>query len=112
VAAAELQNSFSKNTDWFRVFRQMALYRQRGGVRGGPGPPHHRATRAKGVRHPMVRLPSGPLRLSFGPCPSSGKNRSFGLRFVQFREYFQCSFSETQKQQKTGNWHCGISLVG
>jgi hypothetical protein len=23
-----------------------------------------------------------------------------------------CNFSETQKQQKTGNWHCGISLIG
>jgi hypothetical protein len=22
------------------------------------------------------------------------------------------SFSETQKQQKIGNWHCGILLVG
>jgi hypothetical protein len=56
--------------------------------------------------------PLAPLRLSFGPRPSSGKNRSFGLRFVQFQEYFLCSFSETQKQQKIGNWHCGISLVG
>jgi hypothetical protein len=31
-----------------------------------------------------------------------------GFGFVQFREYFLCNFSETQKQQKTGNWHCGI----
>jgi hypothetical protein len=22
------------------------------------------------------------------------------------------TFSETQKQQKTGNWHCGILLIG
>jgi hypothetical protein len=36
-----------------------------------------------------------PLRLSFGLCLASGKNRRFGLRFVQFREYFLCSFSET-----------------
>jgi hypothetical protein len=48
VVAAELQNSFSKNTDCFRVFHRMALYRQRGGVRGGPGPPHHRAMQARG----------------------------------------------------------------
>jgi hypothetical protein len=53
-----------------------------------------------------------PLRLSFGPRPSSRKIRSFGLCFVQFRGYFLCSFSETQKLQKIGNWHCGISLVG
>jgi hypothetical protein len=56
--------------------------------------------------------PLVPLWLLFGLRPSSGKNRSFGLRFVQFRVYFLCSFSETQKQQKTGNWHCGISLIG
>jgi hypothetical protein len=36
----------------------------------------------------------------------------FGFCFVQFREYFLCNFSETQKQQKTRNWHCGISLIG
>jgi hypothetical protein len=41
--------------------------------------------------------PLAPLRLSFGLRPSSGKNRSFDGRFVQFREYFLCSFSETQK---------------
>jgi hypothetical protein len=36
-------------TDRFRVFRRMALYRQRGGIRGGLAPPHHRAARARGV---------------------------------------------------------------
>jgi hypothetical protein len=48
VAAAELQNSFSKITDRFRVFHPEAFYRRKGGVRGGLGPPHHRVTRAKG----------------------------------------------------------------
>jgi hypothetical protein len=57
-------------------------------------------------------FPLAPLRLSFGLRPSSGKNRSFGLCFVQFREYFLCSFSEIQKQQKTGNWQCGILSIG
>jgi hypothetical protein len=41
-----------------------------------------------------------------------GKNRRFGLRFVQFQEYFLCNFSKTQKKQKIGNWHCGISSIG
>jgi hypothetical protein len=41
--------------------------------------------------------PLAPLRLPFGPRPSSRKNRSFWTCFVQFREYFLCSFSETQK---------------
>jgi hypothetical protein len=56
--------------------------------------------------------PLAPLWLLFGPRPSSGKNRSPGTYFVQFREYFLCSISETQKQQKTGNWHCGILSIG
>jgi hypothetical protein len=56
--------------------------------------------------------PVASLWLSFGPRPSSGKNRSFGGHFVQFREYFLCSISETQKQQKIGNWHCGILSIG
>jgi hypothetical protein len=53
-----------------------------------------------------------PLRLPFGPRPPSEKNRSFQTCFVQFREYFLCSFSETQKHQKIGNWHCGILSIG
>jgi hypothetical protein len=46
--------------------------------------------------------PLAPFRFSFGPCPSSRKNRSLGLCFVQFREYFLCSFSETQNSRKQG----------
>jgi hypothetical protein len=37
VAAVELQDSFSKITDPFRVFLRKAFYRRRGGVRGPPG---------------------------------------------------------------------------
>jgi hypothetical protein len=44
--------------------------------------------------------PLAPLWLPFGPRPSSGKNRSFQTCFVQFREYFLCSFSETQNSRK------------
>jgi hypothetical protein len=48
--------------------------------------------------------PLAPLQLPFGPRPSSGKNRSFRTCFVQFREYFLCSFSKTQnnRKQRTG----------
>jgi hypothetical protein len=53
-----------------------------------------------------------PLRLLFGSLEAFGKNKTSGTCFVQFREYFLCSFSETQKQQKTGNWHCGDLLIG
>jgi hypothetical protein len=53
-----------------------------------------------------------PLRLLFGSLEASGKNKTSGTCFVQFLKYFLCSFSETQKQQKTGNWHCGILSIG
>jgi hypothetical protein len=52
-----------------------------------------------------------PLRL-FGSLEASGKNKTLGCRFVQFWKYFLCITSETQKQQKTRNWHCGTLLIG
>jgi hypothetical protein len=63
---------------------------QGGLTTGGRGQGLGRAPGGEGAFWP-------PLRLPFGPRPSSGQNRSFGLRFVQFQEYFLCSFSETQK---------------
>jgi hypothetical protein len=53
-----------------------------------------------------------PLRLLFGSLEASVKFWVTGFGFVQFREYFLCNFSETQKPQKTGNWHCGDLLIG
>jgi hypothetical protein len=53
-----------------------------------------------------------PLRLLFGSLEASEQNKTSGTYFVQFREYFLCITSETQKQQKTGNWHCGILSIG
>jgi hypothetical protein len=44
-----------------------------------------------------------PLCLLFSSLEASVNFWMFGFYFVQFREYFLCSFSETQKQQKTGN---------
>jgi hypothetical protein len=95
---AELRNSSRNFADCFRVFATEALNRQRGGVRGGTRRPHHGwAPPGAGPRLMVVSLASAPPWLSFGPRPSSGKNGSLGLRFVQFREYFMYSFSETQK---------------
>jgi hypothetical protein len=37
------------------------------------------------------------LRLLFGSLEASVNFRTFGFCFVQFREYFLCNFSETQK---------------
>jgi hypothetical protein len=53
-----------------------------------------------------------PLHLFFGSLEASVNFWMFGFCFVQFQEYFLCNFSETQKQQKIGNWHCGILLIG
>jgi hypothetical protein len=44
-----------------------------------------------------------PLRLLIGSLEASVKFWATGFGFVHFREYFPCNFSETQKQQKTGN---------
>jgi hypothetical protein len=111
LTAAALQNCSGKNADWFRVFRPKAFYRRKGIVRGGPGWSHHQGARPVGGRATLwCACPLAPPLTLFRS--SSGKNRSFGGRFVQFRAYFLCSFSETQKQQKIGNWHYGILLVG
>jgi hypothetical protein len=56
--------------------------------------------------------PLARLRLLFGPLEALLNIWIFGFCFVQFWEYFLCNFSKTQKQQKTENWHCGISLIG
>jgi hypothetical protein len=40
TVAVELWNSFWKIADSLRVFHPEALYRQRGIIRGLPGPPH------------------------------------------------------------------------
>jgi hypothetical protein len=111
------QNLSGKNADFFRVFHWEALYRRRGIVRSGPGGLTI-GGRGQGLeRAPWWwGCPLAPLWLPFGPRPSSEKNRSFGLCFglcfVQFREYFMCSFSKTQKQQKTRNRHYGILSIG
>jgi hypothetical protein len=51
-----------------------------------------------------------PLCLLFGSLEALVKFWTTGFGFIQFREYFLCNFSKTQKQQKTGKWHCGDLL--
>jgi hypothetical protein len=46
--------------------------------------------------------PLAHLRLSFGLRYSSGKNKTSGTCFVQFRKYFLCRFFETQNSRKQG----------
>jgi hypothetical protein len=108
-----LQYIFWKIDRGLRVFSPRRIYRLKGGVRRWARWPHHMvARRGARTRRPMVWLaPGSPPSLLWTPS-RVGKNRNFGFCFVQFREYFPCSFSKTQKHQKTGNWHCGISLIG
>jgi hypothetical protein len=97
----------------FRFLPSGGLYRRRGGVRGGPGWPHHQGCEpALGRAALWCGRPVAPLRLLFSSLEAPVNFWKSGVCFVQFREYFLCNFSETQKQQKTGNWHCGISLIG
>jgi hypothetical protein len=104
---------FWKSDRVFRFFPSGGLYRQRGSVRGGPGRPHHQG-RGAGAGHAALWCgrPVAPLRLLLSSLEASVNFWTFGFCFVQFREYFLCNFSETQKQQKTGKWHCGILLIG
>jgi hypothetical protein len=41
--------------------------------------------------------PVAPLLLPFGSLEAPGQNKTSGTCFVQFREYFLCITSETQK---------------
>jgi hypothetical protein len=87
-----------KGDQVFRFFPSGGLYRRRGSVRSGPGGPHHRWARARGRPRPWwCGRPVALLRLLFGSLEASVNFRMFGFCFVQFREYFLCNFSETQK---------------
>jgi hypothetical protein len=97
----------------FRSFLSRGTYRRKGIVRGGASWPHHGAARpGAGPCPPVVSLAPGPPPSHLRSSWSFGKNRRFGFCFVQFWEYFLCNFSKTEKQQKTGNWHCSILLIG
>jgi hypothetical protein len=96
-----------------RVFSPRRIYWWKGGVRRWARWPHHLvAWPGARPRHPMVWLAPGSPPSLLWTLSRVGKNRNFGFCSVQFREYFLCNFSETQKQQKKRNWHCGISLIG
>jgi hypothetical protein len=107
-----LQYVFWKSVHPFRVFPSKGIYRRKGDIRSWTRWSHHLVARPGGSpRHPMVRLPLGPSPSLLWTLSSCQVNWNIGFRFVQFREYFLCNFSKTQKQQKIGNWHCGILLI-
>jgi hypothetical protein len=108
-----LECVFWKRVQAFRVFLSRGINRLKGDARRWTRRSHPLVARPSGgPRHHQVWLPLGPP-LAFLWTPSSCQViRSFSFCFVQFREYFLCNSYETQKQQKTGNWHCGILLIG
>jgi hypothetical protein len=91
--------TFLGKTPIYLEFLLRRLYIGEGAMSEGGQSTHTIGWRAQGdPRHHLVWLPLAPLRLFFGLRLVLGENRNFGLRFVQFREYFLCNFSETQKQ--------------
>jgi hypothetical protein len=99
----------------FRVFPSRIIYRQKSGVRRWAKWPQHLVAWAKGwPRRPMVWLaPGSPPSLLWTPSRVE-KNRNFGFCFVQFREYFLCSFSEktkTAENRELALWHLVNRLV-
>jgi hypothetical protein len=79
---------------------------------GQVAPPPGGAARA-GPYHPMVWLAPGSPPSLLWTLSRVGKNRNFGFCFVQFQEYFLCSFSETQKNEnrELALWHLVNRLV-
>jgi hypothetical protein len=82
----------------FRFFPSGGPYRRRGSVRGGPGA---HTTRGRGLALGRAALwcglPLARLHLLFGLLEAPLNIWTSGFCFVQFREFFLCKFSETQK---------------
>jgi hypothetical protein len=90
---------FWKSDRVFRFFPSGGLYRRRGIIRSGPVGAHHRGCGPAPGRAPWwCGPPVAPLRLLFGSLEASVNIWTSGFCFVQFREYFLCNFSKTQKQ--------------
>jgi hypothetical protein len=106
--------TLSRNLPTSLGFSIPRLYIGEGASLGGcQGALTHRG-RGQGPGHAALLCGAlvAPLHLLFGSLKASVNFWMFGFCFVRFREYFLCNFSETQKQQKTGNWHCGDLLIG
>jgi hypothetical protein len=95
-----------------RVFLTRRICRRKGDVRGWTRRSDPLVARPGGPHHHMVWPASGPSPALLWTPYSCQVIRNFSFCFVQFWEYFLCNFSKTQKQQKTGNWHYGILLIG
>jgi hypothetical protein len=92
-----------------RVFPSRRIYRRKGDMRRWARWPHYLVARpGASPRHHMVWLaPGSPSSLLLTPS-RVGQYRNFGFSFVQFREYFLCSFSrntKTAENRELALWH-------
>jgi hypothetical protein len=110
---AALRNCSGKNADCFRVFLWKAFYRRSGGVRGPPGGPHHPWARPEGGApphgEPALWAPSGSLSIL---VIHAGKIGVLVLVSSNSENISCVAFLKHKKQQKIGNWHCGILSIG
>jgi hypothetical protein len=100
-----LQYVFWKIDRGLRVFSPRRIYRQKGDARRWARWPHHLVARARGrLRHPMVRLPSGPLRLCFGLHLMSGEIGTLAFVLSNFENisYVTCLKHKNSRKQGTG----------
>ena len=82
-------------------FATEALSRRKGKSGGGTRAPHHRPARPRGGRAALgFGHPVAPLHFVFGLLEASWQNRTLGVDFVQFREYFVTRISETKNSRK------------
>jgi hypothetical protein len=87
-----------------RVFSTEGINRQKGDVRRWTRRSHALVARPRSsLRHHPMWLAPGPFPALLWTTSLCEVIRNFSFYFFQFREYFLCNFSETQKQQKTGN---------
>jgi hypothetical protein len=98
-----LQFVFWKIDRVVRVFSPRRIYRRKGGVRRWARWPHHLVARARGrPRHPMVRLPAGPLRLCFGLRLVSRKIGTSAFVSSNSKNIFCVTFLKHKNSRKQG----------
>jgi hypothetical protein len=82
TAAAD-HDVFSKSDQAFRFFPSGGLYKRRGGVKSGPGGPHHRPARARARLRPLAVWP--PSGSAPSPLQSSGSSVKYLDVWLLFR---------------------------
>jgi hypothetical protein len=98
----------------FRFFPSRGIYRRKDGVRRWTRRPHPLVVWARArLRCPRVCPAFGPPSSHLWTSRRFGKKIG-GSAFVSSNsENISCvAFLKHKNSKKTGNWHCGVSLVG